>query len=96
MTLMSTYGSLHTHSNKKESFRTDDKVKLLKPFKYTEVIANHYNYCGAVDEHNAYCHDYVMNHGLSLEETWKTTRWVNLIFAFISVVSEGNAYLAMR
>ena len=28
----------------------DDKGKLLKTFKYTEVIANHYNYRGAVDE----------------------------------------------
>ena len=50
MTLMSTYGSLHTHPNQKESVRTDDKRKLLNTFKYTEVIENHYNYCGAVIE----------------------------------------------
>ena len=79
MTLISTYGSLHTHPNQKESVRTDDKGKLIKTFKYTEVIANHYNYRGAVDEHNAYRHDCGTKHGLSLEETWKTTRWANCV-----------------
>ena len=69
---------------------------LLKTFKYTEVIANHYNYRGAVDEHNAYRHDCGTKHGLSLEETGKTTRWANRVFAFILAVSEVNAYLAMR
>ena len=65
-------------------------------FKYIEVIANHYNYCGAVDKHNAYPHDCGKKHGLSLEETWKTTRWGNCVFAFILAVSEVNTYLAMR
>ena len=96
MTLISTYGSLHTHPNQKESVRTDDKGKLLKTFKYTEVIANHYNYRGAVDEHNAYRHGCGKKHGLSLVETWKTTRWANRVFAFILAVSEVYAYLAMR
>ena len=31
-----------------------------------------------------------------LEETWKTKRWANCVFAFILAVSEVNAYLAMR
>ena len=57
MKAMSTYGSLHTHPNQKESVRTDDEGKLLKTFKYTEVIVNHYNYRGAVDEHNTYWYD---------------------------------------
>ena len=96
MTLISTYGSLQTHSNQKESVRTDDKGKLLKTFKYTEVIANHYNYHGAVDEKTAYRNDCGTKHGLSLEETRKTTRWVNCVFAFILAVSEVNAYLAIR
>ena len=74
MTLISTYGSLNTHFNQKESVRMDDKGKLLKIFKYIEVIANHYNYHGAVDEHNAYWHDCGTKHLLSLEETWKTKR----------------------
>ena len=92
---MSTYESLQTHPNQKESVRTDEKGKLLKMFKYTEVIANHYNYCGAVNEHNAYWHDCGKNNGLSLEETWKTTRWANCVFAFILAVSEVNSDLAM-
>ena len=61
-----------------------------------EVIANHYNYCGAVDEHDAYRNGSVTKHGLSLEETLKTKRWENRVFAFILAVSEVNAYLAMR
>ena len=77
MILMSTYGSLHTHSNHKEIVRMNDKGKLLKTFKYTEVIENHYNFCGAVDEHNAYFHDCGTKHGLSLEETRKKKRWKN-------------------
>ena len=75
MTLMSTHGSLHTHPNKQESVRTDDKGNFLKTFKYMEVIANHYNYRGAVDEKKAYQRHCGTKHGLSLEETWKTKRW---------------------
>ena len=60
------------------------------------MIAKHYNYRGAVDEHNIYWHDCGTKHGLILEETWKTKRWENFVFAFILAVSEVNAYLAMR
>ena len=60
------------------------------------MVANHYNYCGTVGEHNKYCHDCGKKHGFSLEETWNTTRWENRVFAFISAISEVNAYLAMR
>ena len=42
-------------------------------FKYTKVIANHYNYCRVLDEHNAYWNDSGTENGLSLEETWMTT-----------------------
>ena len=69
---------------------------LLKTFKYTEVIANHYNYCGVVDEQNANWHNCGMNNGFSSEETWKTIRWANSVFTFILAVSEVNAHLAMR
>ena len=96
LTLISTYGSLHTHPNQNESVRTDYKVKLQKTFKYTEVIKNHFSYRGAVGEHNSYWHDCGKKHGLSLEEIWKTTRWDNRVFAFILAVYEVNAYLAMR
>ena len=96
MTLMSTYGSFHTHPNQKEIVRTDDKGKLLKTFNYEKVVVEHYNYCGAVDEHNAYWHDCGENHVFVLEETWNTTRRENCIFPFILEDSEVNAYLAMR
>ena len=60
------------------------------------MIAKHYNYCGAVDEYNAYRNDCGTKHGLSLEEIWKTTRWENRFFAFILAVFEVNAYLVMK
>ena len=96
MTLIYTYGSLQTHPNQKESVRADDKGKFLKIFKYMEVIGNHYNYRGAVDEHNTYWRGCGNKHGLILEETWKKTRWENCVFVFILAVSEVNMYLAIR
>ena len=68
----------------------------VKTFKYTESIANHCNYRGTLNNHNTYWHDCKTKHGLSLEETRKTTRWENRVFAFNLAVSEVNAYLAMR
>ena len=47
-------------------------------------------------KHNTYLHDCKTKHGLSLEETRKTTRWANRVFAFILAVYEMNAYLAMQ
>ena len=96
MTLMSTYVSLHTHPNQKESVGMYDKGKFLKTFKYTEVIENHYNDLDAVDEHNTFRNYCGTKYGLSLEDTRKTTRWENRVFAFILAVSEVNAYLAIR
>ena len=58
--------------------------------------SNQYNYRVVVDEHRAYQLDCGMKHVLSLEETWRTTRWENCVFQFILAVSEVNAYLAMR
>ena len=50
----------------------------------------------AVDFHNSKRHDCGTKHGLSLEETWRTTNWSLRVFSFIIAVCEVNAYLAMK
>ena len=69
MTLMFIYGSLHTQPNQKEILITDDKAKFLKTFKSTEVTTNYYNYCVAMEDHNAYQNYYGTKHGFIVEET---------------------------
>ena len=95
MTLMSTYGSLQVKDGQKESVR-DIGNGERKTFKYTEVIANHFDFRGAVDFHNSKRHDCGTKHGLSIEETWRTTNWTLRVFSFIIAITEVNAYLAMR
>ena len=93
MTLMSTYGSLNKLADQKESVRELNGETTR--FYYNEVVGNHYRYRDAIDAHNAKRHDCGTKHGLSLEETWKTTRWPCRAFSFILAVVEVNAYLAM-
>eukprot|EP00957_Ditylum_brightwellii_P004362 330892-Ditylum_brightwellii.AAC.1 len=79
MTVMSTYGQLVAPQGQKDNVRNvhligstnDEKIT----FKYTEVFANHFQYCGAVDDHNNKHHYGNGGHQVSLETTWKTTRW---------------------
>ena len=93
MTMMSTYGTVSSLPDQKESVRDVDGE--VKRFKYNVVVGNHYNYRDAVDAHNSKRHDCGTKHGLSIEETWKTTRWACRVFAFVLSVAEVNAYLAM-
>ena len=92
--MMSTYGSLIIKDGQHDSIRllTNGQTKR---FKYTEVVANHFMYRGAVDQHNAKRHDCGTKNGLSLEDTWVTNRWENNVFAFILAITEVNAYCAM-
>ena len=55
MMLMSAYGCLSVKLGQKESVRENEGD--VKKFKYTEMIVNHSDYCGAVDFHNAKRHD---------------------------------------
>ena len=41
----------------------------IKKVKYTETVANHFDFGGAVDDHNNKRHDGGTNRGLSIEET---------------------------
>eukprot|EP00957_Ditylum_brightwellii_P193780 14756603-Ditylum_brightwellii.AAC.1 len=57
-------------------------------FKYTEVFSNHFQFCGVIDNHNNKRHDINGCRGMSLEITWRTTRWELRVFAFILAVVE--------
>lgn len=94
MTLMSTYGSLNSNVNQRDSVRITDGTSIT--FKYNVVVGNHYKYRDAVDAHNSKRHDCGTKNGLSLEETWKTSRWPCRVFAFILSICEVNAYNAMK
>lgn len=52
-------------------------------FKYKEIIANHYRYRGAVDEHNAERHDEGSGARLSLESSSAAIRWEYRMFALL-------------
>ena len=69
--------------------RLNDRSEVR--FRYCDVHVNHYEYRHAVDDHN-----HLRQANLSLEDTWKTHRWENRVFAFILAMSEVNAFLAMR
>lgn len=95
MMLMSTYGQLLEKPNQRESWRDVDEggERATKRFKYTEVFANHYDYRGAVDDHNNKRHD-VGGLGVSIEDTWKTMRWAIRVFVFVCIaIVEVNAFL---
>ena len=57
-------------------------------------MANHYAYCGCVDDHNNKRQDGGSKQGLALESTWSTFRWPIHVFAFILAITEVNTYLA--
>ena len=94
MILMSTYGSLSCNVNQRDSVRIVNGVPKI--FKYNVVVGNHYKYRDAVDAHNAKRHDCGTKNGISLEETWKTSRWPCRVFAFILAIVEVNSYNAMK
>ena len=94
--MMSTYGSLIIKDGQRDSIRLDKDRQPITTFKYTEVVANHFTYRGAVDEHNNKRHDCGTKNGLCLEDSWSTNRWENQVFAFILGITEVNAYLGMQ
>lgn len=93
MMLMSTYGALTELHDQEFSYRGSAAAGDATHFKYKEVVANHYKYRGAVDEHNAKRHDGGTCCGISLESSWATARWENRVFSYMLGVSEVNAFL---
>ena len=74
----------------------DKERRPITRFKYTEVVGNYFTYRGAVDDHNSKRHDCDTKNDLCLEEIWLMNRWENKVFAFILVITEVNAYLALQ
>ena len=71
-----------------------DDEETTRKFKYTETIANTFDYRGTVDFHNTNRHDDGTKHGLSIEETWRITNWTLRVFLFILTIMEVNSFLA--
>ena len=89
---MSTFSGLTVPEGHKE----DRKVlngEVVK-FKYPEVVADHYRYRGAVENHNALSHDGVTKSQFSLESKLGTAMVAHPIFLiFLMARTEVNAYL---
>ena len=51
----------------------------------------HFKYRHLVDDHNNLRHSTP-----TLEDTWKTNRWENRVFAFLLAITEVNVYLYLR
>ena len=62
-------------------------------FKYPEVVADHYRYTGAVDNHNALRNDGGTKLQFGLESRWGTTWCPTQVLAFSVAYTEVNAYL---
>ena len=69
--------------------------KVVK-FKYTEVVADHLRYRGAVDNHSSLNHYCGTKYQIGLKSAWRTNWWHIRIFAFFIAFTEVNAYLAMQ
>ena len=78
MMIMSSYSCLPSKSGQKESVRDDEET--MRKFKYTETVANYFDYHGAVDFHNAKRHGGGTNHGISIDEICQTTNWTLRFF----------------
>ena len=92
MKLMSTYGAVINNVNYRPNHRTyKDESGMTKSttFYYTQVFANHFLFCHAVDDHNNLHHSVP-----SIKGTWKTHNWVVRVFSFLLAISEVKAYLA--
>ena len=94
MKIMSTYGTQTVKDGQRESKRIYTRRNgetETKKFKYTEVIANHFDFRHIVDDHNNLRHQVP-----AIEETWTTHRWATRVFAFLLAITEVNCYLAFR
>jgi hypothetical protein len=55
------------------------------------AVENHYLYRHAVDDHNN-----LRQSDISVEQTWTTQTWENIVFDFVLGIREVNVYFAMR
>jgi hypothetical protein len=91
MKIMATYGSncppIRDRLKARRTVADGSKIQ----FEYIEPIANHFDYRHCVDDNN-----HLRHMRPSVEETWKTHRWVLRVLAFFLAVSEVNTFLCFR
>lgn len=90
--LMATFGALRPVEGEdakatRHVVDLDEKTQTVE-FQYYEPFHYYYQCRGVVDCHNAKRHK-----PISLEETWKTQKWIHRVFAFIIAVCEINTYI---
>ena len=85
------YGTLERVGEKKKITYHEKGSKRQKKFQYLEVVFKHFNYRDSVDAHNSSRMEQI-----SLEETWKATRWPVRVFTFLLAITEVNYGLAME
>ena len=63
----------------------DGGSKVVKKFKYPEVVYNHYQFRDVIDNNNS-----MRMSLISMEETWMTSQWANRVFCFLLAVMVVN------
>jgi hypothetical protein len=91
MKIMATYGSNCPPMRQRVKARRTIVNGTKVVFEYIDPIANHFDYRHCVDDNN-----HLQHMRPSIEETWKTHRWVLRVLAFFLPVSEVNAFLCFR
>ena len=59
----------------------DGESKVVKKFKYPEVVYNHYQFRDVIDNNNS-----MRMSPISMEEIWMTSQWANGVFCFLLAV----------
>ena len=78
--MMSTFSGLTVPEVQKEERRIVNG-EIFK-FKYPEVVADHYRYRGALENHNVLRHDGGTKYQFGLDSKWGTTWWPIRVFLF--------------
>ena len=85
MMLMATYGTLVKQGEEKTRNFMDGGSKVVKKFKYPEVVYNHYQFQDVINNNNS-----MRMSLISMEETWMTSQWANRVFCFLLAVMVVN------
>jgi hypothetical protein len=91
MKIMSTYGSNCPPMRERMKARRIKVDGAKVESEYIEPLANHFDYRHCVDDNN-----HLRHVRPSIEETWRTHRWVLRVLAFFLAVSEVNTFLCFR
>lgn len=83
MSLMTSYGTSQRFGDDQRRVTNGATTTI----RYPEVIYNHFQYRDSVDNHNA-----ARMFPISIEETWKTTRWPLRVLQFFLSITEVNVH----